>query len=913
MLEATWLGARGALGPRGGLVGGVGMGAREGLGASGGLGAWGGGGSGMGMAVGGGVGQEDRRGAEEVPEAEEVLGAEEGVGADIGVGADEGVGAEVELRNRVGRERIPSDVGGKEADGAYWAESIPSGVGGKDTDGAYWAESIPSDVGGKEVDGAYWAESIPSDVGGKEVDGAYWAESIPSDSMSSVDVWGYGVSITVVDRNSVTAPSPNLPLAAMDAPPPHLCAINDSRNGTLNSLALCTSSGRDAVPLPEQELVDRLAHAESRAAQLAEQGYGERHTASLPHLLASFFIQMAAQEDLWTHSLCARVYEGKWITRDFPQENHVTVMAIEDFYHRASNCARTVRPKEFTIFSAAFSRAAHAVMDAPCPPFSLSSASSLADLLFGFSPVIQKESDYHRSANMHRSDNRRVPAAATAAPLHGAWAVRHAPVHDHHTPTLGTSNLWPTTHAPHASHIAARSYAVPHNLPAGAVLLQQHGRCAASMINHELLPPGVNQSPMWCATSSCKTSVGSSHAAANGAILNEDPGVSRHGTAEPSYSTMWGTAFPAILGGTIFYVAKRLAFPRKASSLEWEGARRKARQPHKRAPSFYASHGVTSVEEYIINARGVVLFTKQWLPRDGPLRGVVVGCHGYGETCTYIFEDVAVKLARAGYALVGVDYEGHGLSAGRHGYIRSFPCLVDDVIEVARRAKANPRFAHLPFFVYGESMGGAVAIQVARRDASLWNGAIVVAPMCKVSKELTLPRPMIFIFTCLAHVFPTWKLLPVSANAGNSFKVAEKRERADSHPFAYHDPPRLGTALQLYRTTLDICAHMEEVTVPLLILQGTEDRVVDIAAVRDLFIRARSTDKEMKVYEGSWHALTCGEPDDVVAKVVHDVCNWLHARSLPPSAVVPVDTLDGTVPPVKEQTNGKVKAWDVCG
>ncbi|CAI5467721.1 unnamed protein product [Closterium sp. Yama58-4] len=233
-------------------------------------------------------------------------------------------------------------------------------------------------------------------------------------------------------------------------------AINDPRNGTLNSLALillCAlhlqtrsppilppfkdlmghfpeplSSGRDAVPLPEQELMDRLAHAESRAAQLAEQGYGRRNTASLPHLLASFFVQMAAQEDLWAHMLCASVYEGRWIPRDFPQENHVTVMAIEDFYHRASNCARTVRPKEFTIISAAFSRAAHAVMDAPCPPLSLSSASSLVDLLFGFSPVDLEDSDYHRSANMHRSDNHHVPAAATAAPLQGAWAMRHAPI-----------------------------------------------------------------------------------------------------------------------------------------------------------------------------------------------------------------------------------------------------------------------------------------------------------------------------------------------------------------------------------------------------------------------------------------------------------------------------------------------------
>ncbi|CAI7783271.1 unnamed protein product [Closterium sp. NIES-54] len=442
---------------------------------------------------------------------------------------------------------------------------------------------------------------------------------------------------------------------------------------------------------------------------------------------------------------------------------------------------------------------------------------------------------------------------------------------------------------------------------------------------------------------------------------------------------MWGPVFPAvILGGAVFYVVKRLARPRKSLSLEWETGRRKARQPHKKPPSFYAAQGVSSSEEYFINSRGVELFTKEWLPSDGRLRGVVLFCHGYGETCTYIFEDVAVMLAAAGYALVGVDYEGHGLSAGRHGYIRSFTRLADDVIEFANRLRASPRFAHLPFFLYGESMGGAMALQVSRRDPTPWNGAVLVAPMCKMAQELIPPAPVIFVLRCLSYIFPAWKLVPVSANPDVCFQVPEKRERAENHPFAYQDKPRLATALQLLRTTQDIGAHMEEVggwvgggktvctrgagtllchavdstspcssptclptpcpsppsllqvtvpllilhgakdvvtdpaasqelfirsssadkeikvyegcwhaavTVPLLILHGAKDVVTDPAASQELFIRSSSADKEIKMYEGCWHALTCGEPDDVIARVVGDIIAWLNARSLPPGSV----------------------------
>ena len=36
-------------------------------------------------------------------------------------------------------------------------------------------------------------------------------------------------------------------------------------------------------------------------------------------------------------------------------------------------------------------------------------------------------------------------------------------------------------------------------------------------------------------------------------------------------------------------------------------------------------------------------------------------------------------------------------------------------------------------FLLGESMGGVVALRVHRKQPSDWNGAILVAPMCKVS------------------------------------------------------------------------------------------------------------------------------------------------------------------------------------
>jgi alpha-beta hydrolase superfamily lysophospholipase len=38
----------------------------------------------------------------------------------------------------------------------------------------------------------------------------------------------------------------------------------------------------------------------------------------------------------------------------------------------------------------------------------------------------------------------------------------------------------------------------------------------------------------------------------------------------------------------------------------------------------------------------------------------------------------------------------------------------------------------LPCFLFGESMGGAVALKAHLKYPDLWDGAVLVAPMCKV-------------------------------------------------------------------------------------------------------------------------------------------------------------------------------------
>eukprot|EP00271_Cylindrocystis_brebissonii_P007038 TRINITY_DN20144_c0_g2_i1.p1 TRINITY_DN20144_c0_g2~~TRINITY_DN20144_c0_g2_i1.p1 ORF type:complete len:397 (+),score=72.88 TRINITY_DN20144_c0_g2_i1:134-1324(+) len=318
---------------------------------------------------------------------------------------------------------------------------------------------------------------------------------------------------------------------------------------------------------------------------------------------------------------------------------------------------------------------------------------------------------------------------------------------------------------------------------------------------------------------------------------------------------------------------------RDLQPLEWEEGRRKARVPFQKDARFYASFGVKSSEEFVRLSRNIEIFTKQWLPLDGQYKALVLYCHGYGDTCAYLFEDTAVRLAAAHYAVVSMDYEGHGQSQGLHGYIRRFDSIVEDVAEHAEMLKRREGFQGLPAFLFGESMGGAVALKLHFYQPYAWDGAVLLAPMCKIADEM-IPSPLlVFVLKILARIVPKWKVVPTKDILEEAFRVPEKRAKGGGNPTAYAGKPRLGSALQLVLATEEINRKMEKVVLPLLILHGGADTVTDPGVSRALYERSRSNEKTFNLYPESYHALLAGEPDDIIEKVLSDILSWLDSRS----------------------------------
>jgi alpha-beta hydrolase superfamily lysophospholipase len=142
------------------------------------------------------------------------------------------------------------------------------------------------------------------------------------------------------------------------------------------------------------------------------------------------------------------------------------------------------------------------------------------------------------------------------------------------------------------------------------------------------------------------------------------------------------------------------------------------------------------IDDFFASRHGYRLCSTKWIPRtpDTPVRGAVVFCHGYTDYLGPHWDHIATLLSSQGLACFGLEHRGHGRSDGLIAYVPSFEEVVTDYVDWCavirdqlQRADAN---TNLPLFVWAESMGGAIAVRAAMRDAgNTFAGVLLQAPM----------------------------------------------------------------------------------------------------------------------------------------------------------------------------------------
>ena len=153
-------------------------------------------------------------------------------------------------------------------------------------------------------------------------------------------------------------------------------------------------------------------------------------------------------------------------------------------------------------------------------------------------------------------------------------------------------------------------------------------------------------------------------------------------------------------------------------------------------------------------------------------------------------------------------------------------------------------------------------------------GVILSAPSVKISKDIS---PFLQkISSMLSKLFP--KLPTIKLETSALSRDPEVLKRRDNDPLVYQGKILLRTWAEILRATKLIQAQMERISLPLLILHGTEDRFADVEGSKMLYAGVKERDKTLKLYEGLFHEIM-NEPEK--EQVLDDIVNWMndHTRS----------------------------------
>lgn len=293
---------------------------------------------------------------------------------------------------------------------------------------------------------------------------------------------------------------------------------------------------------------------------------------------------------------------------------------------------------------------------------------------------------------------------------------------------------------------------------------------------------------------------------------------------------------------------------------------------------FYKKHQILHKESFMLNKENMKIFTQSWQPNSSAkLKGLVGMVHGYSSESSWLFELNAVAIAKAGYFVCALDLQGHGYSEGSPGLISNFQFLVSDCIQLFNSARAE--YPKLPAFLYGESMGGAVAIIIGLMQGKEWNGIILSGPLCGVSKKYKPLWPLEKLLPVAAFIAPSWRITFTKPPATGSYKEEWKRKlvlKSPNRPIC-GKPPAI-TAQELMKICSYIHGKCPELEVPLLILHGEDDNICDPDAAKFVFESAASKDKTLKIFPGMRHQLI-GEPNESVELVFGTMISWIDVRA----------------------------------
>jgi lysophospholipase len=270
-----------------------------------------------------------------------------------------------------------------------------------------------------------------------------------------------------------------------------------------------------------------------------------------------------------------------------------------------------------------------------------------------------------------------------------------------------------------------------------------------------------------------------------------------------------------------------------------------------------------SYTEETIRTAGARLFSRSY--ETPSCSGEVIVVHGFAEHSGR-YGALVDHLRSKAYSVTVYDQRGHGRSEGLRGHIDRFDIYEDDLDAVVSHVRSRSLATRITLI--GHSLGGLIALRYLARGGEQVRGAVISAPLLRVA--VAVPPAKVLIARVAASVAPRLRM----KNEIDPLLLSRDAAVGD----AYAMDPLVGKLVsarwfvEAVRAMKEAMEWAPRVTVPLLVMHGTLDRLASVEATEEFFSRAGSIDKQLNIYPGYYHELF-NEPEK--QRLFEQVTGWL--------------------------------------
>ena len=262
---------------------------------------------------------------------------------------------------------------------------------------------------------------------------------------------------------------------------------------------------------------------------------------------------------------------------------------------------------------------------------------------------------------------------------------------------------------------------------------------------------------------------------------------------------------------------------------------------------------------------GTKLYIKEWEVQQP--KALICIIHGFGEHINR-YNHIAEFFNQHSYAVAGMDTRGHGNSEGRRGHTPSYETYLDDIQTFTETAHKS--YPTAPLILWGHSMGGNLVLNYLIKRQPNVKCVVATSPWIRLAFQ---PKPMLlFLGKMMRNIAPTFTQ-STKLNPSHISKDPAVVQAYIKDPLV-HDKMSASASMGVLDAAAWLNQYSGKINVPLLIMHGDADKLIDPAASKE-FADRLTGNVTHKMWKDLHHE-THNDPEQ--KEVLNYALQWIQSK-----------------------------------